>query len=718
MSTKTQKSLTTSSLLKSLLSLIFVVGFFILASNAFGQSGSLQTAQGISNASGGFGMGGGRLIQSATPRSVGIGGISIKIDSPVILGDGQDVLIIRPAEDGTIRPTTPGTRTTTNPDGGTIIRTNDPGGPGTIGLGGGGSAGAGDGRGGDGELGTIISNHGGSFSGQILAPIVGYAWMGVNIIPFFDFVQGGGGWINFNCIPDYCADPDPTVQAVATQIRIPDQPVLEVETPVDPFEPPVFGGETPVGTSGSPFWGTFIDINENSPTYGMLFGHAWSNNYGYMSFEDYDTSSCFNKGFSGVSDGRAMANLGGSGNNATINGWGKFLAGTADGVSGGWDGCFSFNGPLYDVKINKTTGKLSGWAWGGVVGGWLGFNCEDCDAKVIFPVLGCTDPSASNYNSEATQEDGSCDDGDPSEIVWGCTNPLALNYNPGATNDDGSCDDGDPSEIVWGCTNPLALNYNPGATNDDGSCIQEVNLSVDVVPQVFIVGSGNYIAESVSWYTTSNSIVGGSCVGSLTFDGVTQNLSGWTGPVSDPGTPQSQTTLGGFDLAQWANGATSGQQFRFIVICDTTSGGQVSDSGVITMANSPTPPVEPSTLSLQITEPDENSGPFYEILSPFGGDVTINWGGENINWDTCYRESGKNGNYNNWNDDWVGSAPYEPSSHVVNMAGNNAVATGFRLTCDGLNNGQTLIRTVNVCVAGLECPFTPPGGGFPTYEEF
>jgi hypothetical protein len=59
---------------------------------------------------------------------------------------------------------------------------------------------------------------------------------------------------------------------------------------------------------------------------------------------------------------------------------------------------------------------------------------------------GCTDALANNYNSDATDDDGSCDydqddDGvlDSDEIV-GCTDVVANNYNSDATDDDGSCD--------------------------------------------------------------------------------------------------------------------------------------------------------------------------------------------------------------------------------------------------------------------------------------
>lgn len=47
-------------------------------------------------------------------------------------------------------------------------------------------------------------------------------------------------------------------------------------------------------------------------------------------------------------------------------------------------------------------------------------------------VSGCTNKDASNYNSSANKDDGSC-------YINGCTKKEASNYNPAATKDDGSC---------------------------------------------------------------------------------------------------------------------------------------------------------------------------------------------------------------------------------------------------------------------------------------
>lgn len=130
-------------------------------------------------------------------------------------------------------------------------------------------------------------------------------------------------------------------------------------------------------------------------------------------------------------------------------------------------------------------------------------------------ILGCTDPTACNYNPEATVNDntcslpgGTCDDGNAGTIndVYdancncagtalpaGCMDATACNYDPTALFDNGTCtypgsacDDLDPNTIndvldanclcvgtagVLGCMDLNACNYNAAATFDDGSCL-------------------------------------------------------------------------------------------------------------------------------------------------------------------------------------------------------------------------------------------------------
>jgi hypothetical protein len=80
------------------------------------------------------------------------------------------------------------------------------------------------------------------------------------------------------------------------------------------------------------------------------------------------------------------------------------------------------------------------------------------------PVLGCMDNTATNYNPDATVDDGTCKY-DPVNIP-GCMDKDALNYNPNANVDDNSCQ----YLPVFGCTDVNAVNHNPQATIDDGSC--------------------------------------------------------------------------------------------------------------------------------------------------------------------------------------------------------------------------------------------------------
>ncbi|MEC7653600.1 MAG: hypothetical protein VX548_01505, partial [Bacteroidota bacterium] len=103
--------------------------------------------------------------------------------------------------------------------------------------------------------------------------------------------------------------------------------------------------------------------------------------------------------------------------------------------------------------------------------------------------IGCTDEQACNYNEEATINDFSicdypenafvdCDgncvndtDGDgvcDENEIPGCTDPTASNYNPEATDDNGTC----IPELIGGCIIPFACNYDPEADYYiPGSCI-------------------------------------------------------------------------------------------------------------------------------------------------------------------------------------------------------------------------------------------------------
>jgi hypothetical protein len=105
-----------------------------------------------------------------------------------------------------------------------------------------------------------------------------------------------------------------------------------------------------------------------------------------------------------------------------------------------------------------------------------GVNTLDSYPTNAFDDEGCMNPTACNYDPDATSDNGSClqndvcgECGGGGESCSGCTYSTACNYNPEATVNDGSCDFF--SCLVYGCMNVLACNYNPDATNDDWSCV-------------------------------------------------------------------------------------------------------------------------------------------------------------------------------------------------------------------------------------------------------
>ena len=131
---------------------------------------------------------------------------------------------------------------------------------------------------------------------------------------------------------------------------------------------------------------------------------------------------------------------------------------------------------LVPLKVEAGRGCCS--SHGGVVGcssngkqvcadGTLSPTCR-CTPPVVY---GCTDRSASNYNSNANQNDGSC-----IYYVYGCTDKNAINYNEKANKDDNSC-----KYHVPGCMDVEAENYNLLATLDDGSCEYKEDLAFHTI---------------------------------------------------------------------------------------------------------------------------------------------------------------------------------------------------------------------------------------------
>ena len=107
----------------------------------------------------------------------------------------------------------------------------------------------------------------------------------------------------------------------------------------------------------------------------------------------------------------------------------------------------------------------------------------------------CLDPSALNYNANATGDGSDC-----AYTKAGCTDSAAINFDPGATEDDLGCEYHvygctDPAAAIYdslatallrstylrgcyaskaGCTDSNSARYVPSANAEDGSCVYEV----------------------------------------------------------------------------------------------------------------------------------------------------------------------------------------------------------------------------------------------------
>lgn len=307
--------------------------------------------------------------------------------------------------------------------------------------------------------------------------------------------------------------------------------------------------------------------------------------------------------------------------------------------------------------------------------------------------------------------------------VRGCMDPLALNYNPLANI---------PARCIYsgvvGCTNPLALNYNPNATVDDGSCILPggdggggVRIDLSVSPEIFTIGSGNYLANPFQWTATSpSSIQSGSCVGSAIRSNNTGiqtiNIPDWTGSVANP----NSSISGGVDMTPFVLNMSPGSYFRFTLTCLDTNGSSVTDEDTIFMREADTPAVV-SSLDLSITEPVNNGGPSVETIVSEGLPVELSWTGDEIEWDSCSGTSTQYDSNNSpvgSNSEWDGSIEYNGGpggSMFVDMTAPNNRTTVYTLTCMGEDDVERQDSVV-VCVDGRYCPSS--GGGIPNYQEF
>ncbi len=109
------------------------------------------------------------------------------------------------------------------------------------------------------------------------------------------------------------------------------------------------------------------------PTTGDFIGNAWSPNVGWVSFNRADTGNPPSGPYNTGSGPIANLNL----STKVVTGWVRVLSGIGSNA-GNMDGWIKLSGTAtdgssYGVKLN-TSGNFTGYAWGGVVIGWVDFN--------------------------------------------------------------------------------------------------------------------------------------------------------------------------------------------------------------------------------------------------------------------------------------------------------------------------------------------------------
>lgn len=105
-----------------------------------------------------------------------------------------------------------------------------------------------------------------------------------------------------------------------------------------------------------------INYGVNIASDGTLSGYAWSENIGWITFNPAELAGCP----SGTC--KAWVDLA----TGQFSGWAKALAGAS-----GWEGWIKLRGANYGVDLNFTTKEFEGWAWGDTVVGWVSFNCKN-----------------------------------------------------------------------------------------------------------------------------------------------------------------------------------------------------------------------------------------------------------------------------------------------------------------------------------------------------
>ena len=133
------------------------------------------------------------------------------------------------------------------------------------------------------------------------------------------------------------------------------------------------------------------------------------------------------------------------------------------------------------------------------------------DAPTVAAAIpGCMDSNYTEYDADATTDDGSC----ATPVVEGCTDPAYTEYDATANTDDGSC----ATPVVEGCTDANYTEYDASANTDDGSCATLVdpcenalvlgNITVDLSTTTLTAEDGSASLTVMTGTPTSLTLTG------------------------------------------------------------------------------------------------------------------------------------------------------------------------------------------------------------------
>ena len=236
--------------------------------------------------------------------------------------------------------------------------------------------------------------------------------------------------------------------------------------------------------------GSGVNYGVNIPfTDGPLSGYAWSEHYGWISFNGGDLSGC----------SPALSQATRSGNN--ITGGARILSIRNEGAnSGGFDGCISLSGPGYGLTINGSNSpySLSGYAWSSDLG-WIDFSgvTSEYTSTATLSVNPCTVSIGSNTCSGSATWDIQ---NSSSPSLYNDTNSLLYSTNQSGTN----------------VSITLFYGNNDVVARNNGSIVETVPVNISCETNgIFDAGSGVCIDGRVNFYSdmmthTTSGVLNGS----------------------------------------------------------------------------------------------------------------------------------------------------------------------------------------------------------------